>query len=218
MTNRQRTERIYKALLCGYCLYAVVLAIYYGVKGNLPHFLITVGTLAIPLFRALVWKTLCLMPVWNVSMLTLGFAFLSYSLGSCLDLYQHIPGYDKLMEYLSGIHVSLLAILLYYYLKPNHKIEQDDAALAIMFMVFTSISISGLWEIGEFLISRLIHTDFQRVQTSGVADTMEDMMFGLLGTLTAIPLALRTCHGKSGPWTNSVTAFSVEVQEQRKEK
>ena len=42
---------------------------------------------------------------------------------------------------------------------------------------------------------------------TGVADSMQDMIVCMIGTLVTLPFVHRLCHGKTDPLTGAVSAF-----------
>ena len=204
LKREAKAKRVYHAFLIFYCLFNGALLCVYAARREAYYFSVSLGTFAIPLAMALVWRLPFFRHVWQIDCLILGFAFIAYPLGSCLDLYLLLPGFDKVAHALSGAFVSLLALILYFALKPEHKIERRDAALAIVFMCFASMSVAGLWEIGEYLISGAMGRDLQRVAETGVADSMQDMIVCALGTIATIPVAYRLCAGKAGVLSTAV--------------
>ena len=200
----KKAKRLYREMSVFYCLFNAALLVLYAVKRDAYHFSVSIGTFAIPLLLELVWKLPFLHRVWQIDCLILGFVFIAYPLGSCLDLYLLLPGFDKAAHTLSGTFVSLLALILYYALKPGHQIERRDATLAAAFMFFASMAVAGLWEINEYLLSGVVGRDLQRVALTGVADSMHDMIACLAGTVAVIPIALRLCAGKTGVLSNAV--------------
>jgi len=77
-------------------------------------------------------------------------------------------------------------------------------ALAICFMLVTSIAVAGLWEIGEYLVSGTVGRDLQEVAATGVADSMQDMIVCILGTLAVLPVAYHLCREQRGLFSNMV--------------
>ena len=126
-----RAKRIYRAFVMFYLLFSVVLLVVYAIRRDSYHLSITLGTFAIPLALMLIWKIPVLHRVYQLDILILGFTFLAYPLGSCLDLYLMIPGFDKVAHTLSGTFTAQLALILYYALKPGHRIEKKDSSLEI---------------------------------------------------------------------------------------
>ena len=200
--RQQRARAVYRRFETFYCLLCVSLVIFYAIRHDAYHLGVSLGALAFPIALPFVWKLPFLKRVWSLDCLILGFVFLVYPLGSCVDLFYWLPGYDKVAHTLSGTFVSLLALILYYVLKPGHAIERKDKVLATVFMLLASIAVAGLWEIGEYALSGIVGRDLQRVMATGVADSMQDMIVCTLGTIAAIPVSLRLSDGKKGVLSN----------------
>ncbi len=202
--RQQRARAVYRGIASFYCLLCISLVILYAIRHDAYHLSVSLGALAFPIALPLVWKLPFLKRVWSLDCLILGFVFLAYPLGSCVDLFYWLPGYDKVAHTLSGTFVSLLALILYYCLKPGHAIGRRDKALATAFMILASIAVAGLWEIGEYALAGVVGRDLQRVAATGVADSMQDMIVCTLGTIAAIPVSLRLSDGKKGVLSNMV--------------
>lgn len=213
MTTAQREmkfQKINRALVIFYYLFSAALIGVYGIQKDGYHLGISVGTLVVPPAMALFYKLFHFKRVHQLDVLILLFTFLAYPLGSCLDLYRILPGFDKVAHTLSGVFVSILCLVLYYALKPGHVIEKKDAALAMVFTFMGSMAVAGLWEVGEYLASMVVGLDLQRVQLTGVSDSMQDMIVCMIGTLATLPFVRRLVDGKRDLLTGAVAAF-VEV-------
>ena len=202
--RQQRARTVYRVFASCFCLLCVSLVIFYAVRRDTYHFGISLGALVFPAAIPLVWMLPFLKRVWSLDCLILGFVFIAYPLGSCVDLFHWLPGFDKVAHTLSGTFVSILALILYYVLKPGHSIERQDKALATTFMVLVSLAVAGLWEIWEYALAGVVGRDLQNVTTTGVADSMQDMIVCALGTLATVPIALRLSDGKRGLLSNTV--------------
>lgn len=108
------------------------------------------------------------------------FVFLAYFLGSIIDLYHKISFYDTLMHFTSGILSSLLALDI---LKRENVIEKNNLFITLLFVLGFTFLISGLWEIFEFTTDKLFNKDAQNVFTTGVNDTMKDIICAFLACL-----------------------------------
>ena len=202
-----RFAKVNRIFLAFYYLFSAVLIVVYAIRKDGYHLGISIGTLAIPPALALFYRITRLKRVHQLDFLILAFTFLAYPLGSCLDFYRILPGFDKVAHTLSGVFVSVLCLVLYYLLKPGHAVEARDAALAMVFTFFGSMAVAGLWEIAEYLISFVVGLDLQRVAATGVSDSMQDMIVCMIGTLVTLPFVHRLCHGKADPLTGAVSAF-----------
>lgn len=209
-----RINRIFFALYLAFC--AVLIAVY-AIQRDGYHLIISLGTpLVFPALR-LFYKAFHFRRIHQLDFLVVAFLFLAYPLGSCLDLYRILPGFDKLAHCLSGVFVSLLCLILYYALKPEHSIEERDAALAMAFTFFGSMAVAGLWEISEYILSAIVKIDLQRVLTTTVSDSMLDMVVCLIGTAATLPFVKRLCSGKRDIVTGAVEAFvEMNLKEEHK--
>lgn len=199
-----KINRIFFALYLAFC--AVLIAAY-AVRKDGYHLIISLGAPLVLPALALFYKVFGLKRVQQLDFLIVAFTFLAYPLGSCLDLYRILPGFDKAAHCLSGVFVSILCLVLYYALKPGHAIEKSDAALAIAFTFFGSMAVAGLWEISEYVLSGIVKIDLQRVLTTSVSDSMLDMIVCLIGTLVTLPFVKRLCDGKRDILTGAAEAF-----------
>lgn len=208
--REMRFKQINRIFFALYLLFSAVLIAVYACQRDVYHLAISLGT---PLIFPALWlfyKIFHFRRVHQLDFLIVAFTFLAYPLGSCLDLYRMLPGFDKLAHCLSGVFVSLLCLILYYALKPGHRIERKDAGLAMAFMFFGSMAVAGLWEIGEYILSAIVKIDLQRVLTTSVSDSMLDMIVCLIGTVATLPFVKRLCDGRRGLITGAVEAF-VEI-------
>ena len=208
--REKRFSKINRIFFALYLAFSAALIVVYAIQKDGYHLGISLGTPLVFPALALFYKLFRLKRVHQMDFLIVAFTFLAYPLGSCLDLYRILPGFDKVTHCLSGAFVGLLCLILYYALKPGHAIESSDAALAMAFVFFGSMAVAGLWEVGEYLASAVVGLDLQRVALTGVADSMQDMIVCLVGTIAILPAVKRLCSGKSGLITGAVEAF-VEV-------
>ena len=52
--------------------------------------------------------------------------------------------------------------------------------IIIIFMIFCTLALSSIWEIFEYIASIVFKEDVQNVLTTGVRDTMEDIIASLI--------------------------------------
>lgn len=208
--REKKFEKINRGCVIFYFLFSFVLIAVYAVQRDGYHLGISLGTLIVPPAICLFYRVFRLKRVRQLDALILAFTFLAYPLGSCLDLYRILPGFDKVAHTLSGVFVSILCLILFYALKPGHRIERQDFPLAAMFTFLGSMAVAGLWEIGEYLASMVVGLDLQRVALTGVSDSMQDMIVCMAGTLATLPFVKRLTDGKADLITGAVTAF-VEI-------
>ena len=122
------------------------------------------------------------------------FIFLAHFLGSIVDLYHKVYWYDSLTHFLSGIVIAFLASYLLVIFK---KYDKKSILFNILFILGISFVVAGVWEIFEFTSDKIFGKDAQNVLTTGVDDTMKDMIVAALGTLLYCTLyAYEECDNK----------------------
>lgn len=207
----ERREAKYRRINTGftafYLLFCAALVAVYAVQRDMYHLGISLGALLVPVGIRLIYRIFHWRSVEQLNFLVLAFIFLAYPLGACVDFYREIPGFDKLAHTLSGAFVGLLCLILYYAVKPGHAIERRDRALAMCFVFFGSMAVAGLWEIAEYFVNLITGIDVQRVATTGVADTIQDMIVCMIGTVALLPFVSMLCDGRHNALTGSVEAF-----------
>lgn len=107
------------------------------------------------------------------------FVFLAHFLGSILNLYQKISWYDTFTHFLSGIVFSFFILEIFIKIQ---KFKRQDLWFSVLFILAMSCMIACCWEIFEFTCDQLFDRDAQNVLTTGVTDTMKDMIVALLGS------------------------------------
>lgn len=198
----------YRAYIAAYYFLCISMCIYYGAAKDTYHLLISLGTLAVPPAITLAYRIMKLRRSYQLDMLIIGFTTIAYPLGGCIDLYRRIPGFDKLAHGLSGVFVTVLCIILFIQLKPGHTVTHADIPLAIAFAFLGSMAVAGLWEIGEYIISGIVKMDLQRVLSTGVSDSMKDMLICMAGTVISLPAIPRLANGRDGILTSPIRAFA----------
>lgn len=116
------------------------------------------------------------------------YIFFAHFLGSILNFYYLMPGYDKIMHFLSGMLSAFIAFILLIHRKHYKK---RDYFFTILFVIAITLSIASLWEFYEFTFDNLFDKDAQNVVATGVADTMWDMIMAFFGSIIVIILYIR---------------------------
>lgn len=107
------------------------------------------------------------------------FVILAQFFGSILNFYDKIYWYDSFTHFLSGILSALFAFVILSKLKVNSK----SVLFNIIFMISFTMLVASLWEVFEFISNSIFKTDPQKVLTTGVTDTMKDMICAFFGSL-----------------------------------
>ena len=115
----------------------------------------------------------------NIEFIYLLFLFFAHLLGSIVDFYHQVPNYDTWMHFLSGFMVSIIATLILKQKKLNDK----NIFFSILFILGLSCMVACFWEYMEFIGDKIFGKDAQNVLTTGVDDTMKDMIVATLSTI-----------------------------------
>lgn len=144
------------------------------------------------LFRK--WKIIDLSN--NLEFLYLMFLFAAHFLGSIVDFYHKVPNYDTWMHFISGFIVAVLATLI---LKANRLDSKKYCLFNFLFIISFSCLIASSWEFIEFTGDKLFGKDAQNVLTTGVNDTMKDMIVATLASIMyGIVYCFEKTNGKKG--------------------
>lgn len=200
-------HRIYRFCVAIWYAMSAIMTAVYAAKADAYHLGISLGTFVVPPFIALFHRLLRLRPSWQLNTLALIFLFIAYPLGACVDFYRIVPHFDKLAHTLSGVFVSVVCIALYCALTPAHRIGPGDMYLALTFTFFGSMAVAGMWELGEYALSAIVKMDLQRVAATGVADSMNDMLVCMAGTIAALPTVARLAGDRCGALASPIRAF-----------
>lgn len=108
------------------------------------------------------------------------FIILVQFLGSVVNLYSKIWWYDLFAHFLSGILTSILALIIMDYFK---MYNDKNKYFNILFIICFTLMIASIWEFLEFGAFIFFKMDVQHHLTTGVFDTMEDMLIAFLGCI-----------------------------------
>ena len=108
------------------------------------------------------------------------FLLLSLILGSILGFYHKIWWFDLLCHFMSGCLTTVVSIII---LDKYKLIDKKYRVFGIIFIIIFTVGIAALWEYFEFTIDKLSGNDTQNVLTTGVDDTIEDMMIATLPSI-----------------------------------
>lgn len=114
----------------------------------------------------------------GINLIYIIFIFMAHFLGVICELYNYIYWFDKFVHFLSGIVTAFVAIYLLVKFKKDKNMFFD-----ILVIVSLTLSVAAFWEIFEYLSSFYFHMDPQKVFTTGVSDTMGDIIVAFLGSV-----------------------------------
>lgn len=166
-----------------YCLISLFSVIYYSLYHSDYYLLLSLASFLFLLAPPLFIHLLHLKKSSQLSFFILLFCFVSFTLGMVFKGYANWHHFDKLVHTFSGLFFAWLGVFFFYCLKGKKKIETSDYSLVSWFSFLFSLSVAAVWEIYEYILSLLLKTDPQNVLTTGVTDTMLDMIVCLMGAL-----------------------------------
>lgn len=169
---------IFIVVFCGLC-YSLESIL----DNNLYRTLIRLSVIPI-IFLPKIVKKIFKLNISEVSeMIYIIFIFVAHFLGSIVNLYNKIYWYDNFIHFLSGFVISFFALELLIRLK---KYDPKKIFFNAIFIIGISCIIASFWEYFEFISDNIFGKDAQNVLTTGVADTMMDMILATLGNLLFI--------------------------------
>lgn len=177
----KKEKRIVAGLIIIYCLtLAYSFLINYEKRMISPRFNMTFVAIICPLILPLLFKILKWKPVFEIEVVNLVFCYFASLIGSCLGGYS-TAYFDKIMHFGSGFIGIEIAMLLYCYLNKNVELKRSELGLFVVFINAVNLSIAALWEFYEYAILVFFNNDAINHYTSGVHDSMGDMIVCLLG-------------------------------------
>lgn len=163
----------------------------YGIKMG---FVAIFTPFIIPLFfKLLKWQM-----TYRVRIVNITFMYFASLIGSSYYGYS-IPLFDKLMHFISGILTTIFAILLFCKIKQSKKItNESDYQIFLIFINALNLAIAVLWEFYEYLMLIFFNNDCIHHYSSGVHDSLTDMMCAFVaGLLITIMIIRYYRNGKS---------------------
>ncbi len=172
----------------------IIITIYYIYKRNFKSIIPTITVFILTFLLVLMdW-------FFNIKIDLLGsilyftLIFMTIYLGSTLKYYDKYAWWDILIHFLSGIAFISFGIAI------SSKVEGLSKFNILFFCLTFSITLHTLWEVAEYVVDCIMHTDHQRwqkkhnsnnhlsvkaIQPAGLVDTMNDTIICIVGTIVA---------------------------------
>ncbi len=159
----------------------IVTLIYAVIKGSRLQMCIIASILPF-LLPVLKYKFHCKI-TYEIKIIYLVFIYFSSLIGSCLEGYE-LAYYDKIVHFFSGSIITMLGYLIYSFIKKDIIIQQSsDQKICYIFIMTFNISIALLWEFYEYAMLIFFQNDCIHHYTTGIHDSMIDMICACLGSL-----------------------------------
>ena len=175
--------RFNRIFIYAHLLFSVVLGIYRIMNAQWYFAFLAFASFLFLLLPGFAEKLMLGADTPRLTLLIYLYCTLSFTIGMALQAYHTVPFYDKLLHTLSGAFFTFLGLICYALLKPERSIRKEEFPAAAVFSFSFSMMIAACWEIYEYAISLFTSLDPQNVLTTGVHDTMQDMIVCLAGTL-----------------------------------
>lgn len=211
-------KRIYFGFIAAYALVAAYISIkYLFVRGNILMALlgpVSLIFLTVPYICETLFKIKLGYLLKSTSVL---FCLLAFQVGVSLRWFDSFYNYDKLMHGLSGILFTTMGFCIYARMNGSLGEKREKLLLQMVFAVSFSMLIAVGWEIGEYLTFLTVGHDAQHHLTTGVVDTMQDLISCVIGSLV-LAVDFWFCYGrnKKMPLSAPLVEFDrVNASEQR---
>lgn len=179
MNKKQR-----KMIIFGYILYylalliAVVICMNTSLRGNLHMAPVAAFTCFL---APLVLKIFKMNSSFEIYLVNIIFAFIASILGSMLSFYA-IPYFDKFLHFSSGLFLSMLGYMIYLYFKDGKEPHTSkEKFVALLFVHCFNMTVAVSWEFFEYACLIFLNNDAIHHYSSGVHDSMTDMLVAMLG-------------------------------------
>lgn len=148
---------------------------------NQVRFTMTFVAILCPFILPIAFKIFKWKPIFEISMINIVFCYFAALWGSCLGGYS-TAYFDKIVHFAFGFCGIMIAYLLYCYIKRSLKIESlQEFKLFLVFINAVNITIAVFWEYYEYALLVFFNNDAVNHYTTGVHDSMTDMIVCTLG-------------------------------------
>lgn len=176
----KRLNLINWLIIIGVSIFSILFLFFGNHEQGIYKALIIISIIPVMLIPFIVRKLLKIKIDYGLEFIYLLFVFFAHFLGTILNFYDLLPMYDKAMHGLSGIVTASIAFIL---LTKSKYYNKQNLLMNILFIVCITLSIAVLWEFFEFISDNIFSKDAQKVLTTGVDDTMLDMIMAFIGSI-----------------------------------
>ena len=170
-----------KILIIIYFIYylLLIIATYISIKNNYPNTIIALVAMISCWILPFLFKFKI---TFTMYILNIIFVFISNIWGSMLDGYS-ISYFDKCLHFTSGILLTECSFMIYIYLIQKINLNKKETLLCILFINSLNMMIAVVWEFIEFGCLIFLNNDAIHHYSSGVYDSMQDMLVAFIGGL-----------------------------------
>lgn len=180
-----------KKFLLRVCVFIYITTLIIGlyvnyINGNSNDFFMTLVAIVTPLIIPALFYLLKLKITDEIMIINLVFVYFASLIGSGFNGYE-LPFFDKVLHFSSGILISMLAIIIYWVIKKDRAInDEKEHRIFMLFVLNTNLAIAMLWELYEYMMLVLFNNDCINHYSTGVHDSMTDMICALTAGLIVL--------------------------------
>ena len=144
----------------------------------------------------------------------IAFAFSGLILGDVFNFYGRFPYWDSILHTFSGIVIAYVGFIVIEFLDKEYTIPLSVSPLFMsLIVVSVALAIGAVWEIGEYTVDDIFHTNNQQYMKSTRAtlydeedipleghealnDTMKDLMLDLAGAIVVASIEYKKIESK----------------------
>lgn len=144
----------------------------------------------------------------------ISFAFSGFILGDVFNFYGKIPFWDSILHAFSGVVIAYVGFIVIEFLDKEYTIPLSVSPLFMsLIVVSVALAIGAVWEIGEYTVDDIFHTNNQQYMEStrstlydeddvplqgheALADTMKDLMLDLGGAIVVATIEYKKIERK----------------------
>lgn len=168
----------------------------YPDRGVNTRFNMTFVAVLCPLIVPILFKLLKWKPVSEIFIINIIFCYFASLIGSCLGGYS-VKYFDKFVHFGFGFCGIEIAYLLYMILKKSSKIDnRQEWHIFLVFINAVNLAVAALWEFYEYAMLVFFNNDAINHYTSGVHDTMTDMLVCAAGGLIVTAFLIQASRSK----------------------
>lgn len=192
-------DKLLKATIWIYVITLIGAFVYNFQIKNMQGVGMSVVAMLTPWIVPIAFKVLKLKATNEVYLLNVVFVYFASLIGSCLGGYT-VPFFDKIVHFFSGILMSVVAMMMFSWIKQEEKIKDPkDVCILYLFINAANLAVAALWEFYEYFMLIFFNNDCINHYTTGVHDSITDMLCAFAGGLLITYLVFRYYKmGKKG--------------------
>lgn len=190
--KKEKNDTVYKNIAIGtmiiYAMISMGLVIY-CIMEKRGNYLVRSFCFPVFLLIPLLFRVIKLKDCWKLYIFLYLFIIYAFSYGCVFGGFtgDGTEWVDKLSHFLSGPLFTIVGICIYYrFATKTTKGIGEKWGLAVTYGLFFSAFIAVMWEVCEFVGFILTGNDAQNTLTTGVTDTMYDLIFCMIGSVLCI--------------------------------